>query len=220
MKIRSSVCLLMATMVCALLTLPNHARAQVLINSWENSQEGWSILQAPYSSGGFVTSPGVTNGTYSWAITGTTNPNYGGMLASSFDASLTSLLAVPGQTVSIDVYAPSASFGYYLQWDLVVNNADTGYQSVDGYSYSQAASIGGQATLTFAIPAGLQATLASSSNPTQLVYQIGGGDSPGNDTFYVDNLRAALSVPEPASLALFGLGSLGLASALRRNRRT
>ena len=142
------------------------------------------------------------------------------MLGSSSSTSLTSLLAVPGQTVSIDVYTPSASFGYYMQWDLVVNNSDTGYQSVDGYSYSQSPSIGSQSTLTFSIPAALQAILATSSNPTQLVYQIGGGYSAGNETFYVDNLRASLSVPEPASISLLGLGVSSLIGLAIRRRRS
>ena len=73
MRIRSSICLLLAAMLCTTVVKPRQAAAAYLINSWENSLEGWGTFQGDYQSGGFVTSPGVTNGTYSWEVTSPTN---------------------------------------------------------------------------------------------------------------------------------------------------
>ena len=91
------------------------------------------------------------------------------------------------------------AFGNFLQFDAVANNVDIGFQSLDNENYSQSATIGGQATLTFAVPATLRADLANSKNPTQIIIQVGGGYSYAYanqttnpvvyETFYIDNLR-------------------------------
>ena len=127
--------------------------------------------------------------------------------------SLTTLLG-SADTLSLDVYTPAASFGYFLQFDFDVNNADTGFQSLDGYSYL-ATVIGSETTLTVPIPAGIGATLASSSNPTELIIQVGGGYSDGNETMYLDNLRVHV-IPEPSTFALLGFGLLSLVAVARK----
>lgn len=169
------------------------ARAtSTLIESWENTADGWTIggdQSANYSIAGFSTTTGVTNGSYSMIVTGTAAPNYGQLLDSPSTMALTTLLG-SSSSVSIDVDTPSGSFGYYQQWDLVINNADTGYTSIDGYSYAESPSIGNESTLVFPLPTSITSVLATSSNPTQIVFQVGGGYTAGNQTMYLDNVEA------------------------------
>ena len=168
------------------------ARAQTLLNSWENSLEGWTIAEpAIWSTTGFSTTTGVTFGSYSWELTAASGPNYSTALNGPSSTNLTALLA-NAASVSIDIDVPvGGSFGYYLQWDLSVNQpGGLGSVSVDGGQYTQAATIGGQATLTFAIPASVRsAMLANPSLPCYLSYAIGGGSTTGAMTIYLDNLR-------------------------------
>lgn len=178
----------------------------VLLNSWENSVEGWTILQAPYSTAGFSTTTGVTNQTYSWIVSGTAGPTYGSMFEGPQTLANTALLSV-ATSLSIDVQVPTGGdFGWYLQWSAFVNNADIGFQSLDGYSYSQSPGIGSGTpnTLTWTVPAAISSAIASSTNPTSFGFLVGGG---GPGTMYLDNLR--IVVPEPASLALLASCVLG-----------
>lgn len=99
-----------------------------LLESWENSLAGWTVDNGSYTSS-FNTSLGVTDGSYSLAFAGTVGPNYGGMIHSDYQSSYTTALGSAG-TLSLDVYTPDASFGYYLQIQFWVNNADTGYMQI------------------------------------------------------------------------------------------
>jgi hypothetical protein len=176
-----------------------------LINSWENSEEGWTIEEpAIWSSGGFSTTTGVTAGLYSWELTAASGPNYNTAIAGPSSTNLTTLLA-NAASVSVDVDVPvGGSFGYYLQWDLSVNQpGGLGSVSVDDGQYTQAATIGGESTLTFAIPQSIRTALLSNpSLPSYLSYAIGGGSTAGAMTIYLDNLRASLLPPAPASLSV------------------
>ena len=199
------------------------------LESWENPNDptfdGWTIPteENPGFMATYSNTTGVTNGQYSLAISPTlanmppaqqtdppydgTGPTYGQMLRSPFLQSNTTALAAATQ-LSFDINVPNpnpavGAFGYFLQFDAVANNADIGFQSLDNGNYSQSATIGGQATMTFAIPAQLKADLANSKNPTQIIIQVGGGYSyayanqsttPNTnpvvyETFYIDNLR-------------------------------
>lgn len=204
------------------LAIQQASASPILIESWENTLDGWTVesglagganSNGPVYTSAFSTTTGVTAGSYSLALTGTAGPNYGQMLQSSYSQSLTTLLG-GSSSISLDIYAPPASFGFFLQFDMDINNADTGFQSLDGFSYP-ATSIGNETTLTFNISTSMAATLASSSNPTQIILQVGGGNSAGNETVYLDNL-AANPVPEPGIMALFALGALGLFKFGRR----
>ncbi|HTS19291.1 MAG TPA: PEP-CTERM sorting domain-containing protein [Verrucomicrobiae bacterium] len=202
--------------VAAILLVQSSFAQTVTIESWENTYDGWQVpspndANAAFSpiTSGFTTKAGVTDGSYSLGITGngTGGPDYGQLLLSPYVAGWTPLLG-SATSLSLDVYTPAASFGYYLQFDIDIDNADTGFVSLDGYSYP-ATVIGSETTITVPVPAGVAATLAASSNPTQIAIQVGGGFSPGNESMYLDNLRVA-EVPEPSTFALIGLGLLGL----------
>jgi len=192
-------------MLFGILVLGVSARAQTLLNSWENSLEGWTILETNiWTTTGFSTTTGVTAGTYSWQLTASGGPNYGAALQGPSSTALTGILANTA-SISIDVSTPeSGSFGYYLQWDLVISQpGGLGYVSVDGYSYSGDANIGGSNTLTWAIPTNISAEVAANPLlPSYLVFQIGGGfGSASTNTMYLDNLRATSSGPlQPAKL--------------------
>ncbi|MGD0259080.1 MAG: PEP-CTERM sorting domain-containing protein [Verrucomicrobiota bacterium] len=175
----------------------------VLVESWENTLDGWTVSGAGVGSYSFSTTQGVTDGSYSLDLTYASSPTYGTPMYSAYSSSLTSTLA-NNPSVSLDVYTPPASFGYYLQIQLWINNADTGYFQDGAYIGT---TIGSETTITFPVlPPALVATLAASSNPTQIGFQIGGG---GASDVFLDNLRVQ-EVPEPGTLALLGLGALGL----------
>ena len=177
--------------------------ATVLLESWENTLDGWTVSGGGVGSSSFSTAQGITAGSFSLDLTYPGNPSYGTPMFSAYSPSWTSTLA-NNPRVSLDVYTPPASFGYYLQVQLWVNNADTGYFQ-DGSYFGT--TIGSETTITFPdLPADKLAILATSSNPTQMGFQIGGG---GAGDVFLDSLRVQ-QVPEPSTLVLLGLGALGV----------
>jgi hypothetical protein len=178
-------------LVVAFAAFPARA-SSVLIESWENTLDGW---QAPSPDGNnssytpsFSTTTGVTNGNYSLAMTGTAAPDYSIMLNSPYSMTLTNTLA-EATSVSLDVFAPSGSFGGALGIDMDIGNTATGFVSLDGYDY-QSPTIGTESTITVPISSSLASELATSGDPTQFYIQVGGSYTPGNETIYFDNLRA------------------------------
>jgi hypothetical protein len=192
-------------MLIGTLVLALSAQAQTLLNSWENSLEGWTILETNiWSTTGFSTTTGVTAGTYSWQLTASSGPDYGAALQGPSSTALTAILANTA-SISIDVSTPVAGdFGYYEQWDLVISQpGGIGYVSVDGYSYSGDSDIGASNTLTWTISTNISSALAANPLlPSYLVFQIGGGfNSSVTNTMYLDNLRATtLGPPQSAQL--------------------
>jgi hypothetical protein len=201
--------------------LPTFASAQ-LIESWENTLDGWTFnpsynTQAGFTQG-FSNTTGVTNGSYSLTVTSAgPSPNYGQMLEGPTDYYNTVALA-NATDLLLDVDTTPAAFGYFLQFDIEINNADTGFQSIDGYAYPSA-TIGSESTVTFPISPTISSELAASSNPTQIDISIGGGG--GGGEMYLDNLRGngpPVVLPEPMSLGAMGAGSVLL--MLRRHRKS
>lgn len=198
--------------------LVQSALGQVVYNeSWENSLDGWGTTGGNMTLGGFSSTLGVTEGAYSLILDGPSSggPNYAAQLGSTASTALTADLA-NASSVTLDVYVPNGDFGYYLQWDLALNqNGGLGYASVDSYSF-QAVNIGSETQLTWTIPSAMRATLAA--NPTlgtSLNLQIGGGFTSPADAAYLDDLTIT-DAPEPTTMALCGLGMAGLALFRRR----
>ncbi len=184
-----------------------------LLASFENDAEGWTINtseNATYAFNGFSTTDGVTEGTYSAIITGGAAPSYGQLLVSPASTALTAELATAAE-VSIDVATAPGAFGFGTQWSAVINNADLGYTSLDGYTYTGAVGPGASGQLVWNITPAQRAVLAASSESSTLIFQVGGGDA---GTMYVDNVRLT-PVPEPSSLAML----MVLAGAALRLRR-
>jgi hypothetical protein len=166
-----------------------------LINSWENSPEGWAIDEANWTSTGFSKTTGVTSGLYSWNLTAASGPDYGLPLQGPSSVDLTTTMA-NAASVSVDVLATGFS---YMQFDLEVNQpGGAGTISVDGYTYNQSPAIGTESTLTWAIPQSVRTALLNNpSLPTYLSFQIGGG---GGGTMYMDNLQEVPLPPASAQL--------------------
>ncbi|HEY1717577.1 MAG TPA: PEP-CTERM sorting domain-containing protein [Verrucomicrobiae bacterium] len=205
--------LLLSAGIAALLAQVASAQTVTnLINSWENSTEGWGS-EGTWSSGGFSTTTGVTQGTYSWILTDSAAPDYSAALGGTASTSLTYDLAY-STAIEVDVLAGS-SFGYQ-QWDLTLNNSVFGYQSADGYSFPESPSLGSESTLTFTVsPTYLADLIANPTSTTSINFQIGGSAA---GTMEIDNLRIidTFPVPEPSTLALAGLSAAGMLAIRRR----
>jgi hypothetical protein len=119
--------------------------------------------------------------------------------------------------LNLDVYCPGGSFGYYDQIELVINQpGGVGFLSLGSGYY--AANIGGEATISAPITPAEDATLlANATLPSNIIMQVGGGYSAGDETMYWDNLRTTDIVPEPATLGVLGAGISML--MLRRRRK-
>ena len=185
------------------------------LESWENTLDGWTVDplgKNPTYTGSFNTTNGVTDGSYSLALTGLTYPNYAQLLSTPTSTNLTALLA-DCVSVSISVYVPSNAFANWLCFDFDVANADViyaGYNNIPGYvslngfnNYVPAYSGGGnwQTNISVPMPAGIAAQLALSTNPTTLYIQIGGSDTISNETMYLDSFQIHLppdgTIPTP-----------------------
>jgi hypothetical protein len=216
MRVCTTVSILAAVAVLALWE-PRSSRAD-LVESWENTANGWSISPfgsqtANFQISGFSNTTGVTDGSFSMMVGNTpsnsgTGPNYSQLLISdntptdAYSLNVTNLLA-NASALSFDVFTPPASFGFFLQFDVDINNSATGFVSLDGFSFPSV-SIGNESTITVPITAAQRALLAGSGTGTTIIIQAGGGYSAGSETFFIDNLRTT-AVPEPASLVLLGL---------------
>ncbi len=161
-----------------------------MLNSWENSTEGWSILETTaWTSTGFSTTNGVTQGTYSWTLTAT-SVDYGPTLQGPSSTNLTLLMA-NADSLSMDIQLSSnaPAFGFGVQIDLEVNQpGGAGTISVDGYTYP-----GGvfgnfnQTTISWTVSQATRTALNAYPNlPCYLTLSVGGG---AGGKMFIDNLR-------------------------------
>lgn len=214
----------------ALLAGSPFTRAQVL-ESWENQVDpldGWVSPQNWIGNSDHTI--GVTDGVQSLHMRSPNNaaagdsPTYGQMLRSPFSQLYTTELASAFELTwdVTNVYLPAGpATGGVQQWDIDINNSDTGFVSLTGFSYP-AATLPNQAAnspLTYrfvvTVPSTLRNELAASLNPTQIIFQVGGGNTPGNDQFWIDNLTTGV-IPEPTSFSFIVISTLPL---LRRRRK-
>jgi hypothetical protein len=172
------------------------AHSQTNINSWENDLEGWSVVNTTdFSSGGFSTTDGVTDGLYSWAVANTTTHYNWDQQGDSPDlqgpssTDLTALLA-NARKVEIDAYARD-----YFDWGFMVNlcvnqpgGAGNRALTGDPASWTWQAS-GSQNTCAFTVTPSVRAALkANPSLPSSLSICLGAGNTNAATAFF-DYLR-------------------------------
>jgi hypothetical protein len=202
----------------AIAAVSQSASAQNVVydEQWAGSVDGWGVA-APWSIVSTLAGPeSSTVGGGGLTMTASSNPTYAFALGSTASTAITTDL-INATAVSVDVTAAPASFGYYLQFDLTLNNSVAGYASVDGYSFPNSANIGGITTMTWSganlSPAYLAELAANPTSTTSVNLQIGGG---GAGTITLDNFEITDAVPEPSSMALLGMGAIGLLKFARR----
>jgi hypothetical protein len=170
------------------------AQSQTLVNSWENSLEGWSILETgTWTSVGFSTAKGVTQGSYSWELN-TTGVDYGSTLQGPASTNLTLLMAnAASVTMTLVVGTNAPQFNWGIQIDLAVNQpGGVGFMSVDGGNYpgdvySPHLTDGSTNLLTWPVSQAVRTALDQYPNlPVSLVFSFGGG---GGGTVFIDNLQ-------------------------------
>lgn len=183
----------------------------VLVESWENSLDGWQEVIG--NTLGLSTTTGVTAGSYSLAVS-RPFPGAGDFfLLGPSSIENTELLAGAG-SLSLDIYAPPGTFGGYIQFDVSVFNSDFGEPSIDG-NLHQMVLPGTETTLNFSMSPAIAAELSASSSPTRIIIQAFFPDSATGDTVYLDNLTVTI-VPEPSVAAMLVVGLIGFTAAKHR----
>jgi hypothetical protein len=191
------------------------------LNGWNAGSLNGSV--------GTVNTARSTDGVYSYGNSFTVSTNFAGWTVSTIlDQDARSFLNAGATSMSVDVYSDWANpngWGVYGNTIKLVLNYQGGWTTVDPATGSLAN--GSFQTFTY----NLAPYAATITNPG-LSYSsfgiawfvgtwAGGQDNldNGTQTFAVDNIRVTQPVPEPASLALVGLGGLSAILFRRRNAR-
>ena len=146
-----------------------------------------------WTSVGFNTTKGVTQGSYSWELN-TTGVDYGPTLQGPASTSLTLLMAnADSVTMTLVVGTNAPQFNWGIQIDLSVSQpGGVGTMSVDGGNYpggvfGDSLTDGSTNILTWPVSQAVRTALNAYPNlPVSLIFSFGGG---GGGKVYIDNLR-------------------------------
>lgn len=190
------------------------AQSQTLLNSWEDSLEGWSIANTnDFTSNGFSTNNGVTDGLYSWEVENTTGGYIWDQVGDAPDLQgpySTELTAQLGNatSVTLDMYLPASDFDWGIGFSLYLDQPGGAGPMIIS-QWENWSGLGETNTYTFAVPQSVRtAMLENPGLPSSLRLATGGGAA---GTMYLDNLIINLVSPTSGKLwarELFdGLGS-------------